>query len=329
MTVLPHGAIETSRVGIGCAYLAEGIWPFSDERIVRAALEAGARHFDVAPLYGLGTAEKVLGRALRGRRAEVTIASKVGLPRPRVARAHLIARSVASPLRNFLRRRGPVPPSAAGTPGSGGHFDLAYVQQSLSESLAHLETDYLDIWLLHEVTLGDIGDELLTFITGRRAAGVTRAIGLATSRAESERIVAAFPGVFDVVQYSWNILDGPLSRAATDPFLIVHRSLMGAFRPLADWFAADQAACARMSQAAGLDLSDTESLASVLIASAQAVNPGGIGLIASHRVARTIRNVHAALDSRMQAAALRLLEALESERHAAANGGPASGVPVP
>ncbi len=51
------------------------------ERIVARALERGLRFFDTANAYGNGEAERILGRALRGRRGEVGIATKVGLAR--------------------------------------------------------------------------------------------------------------------------------------------------------------------------------------------------------------------------------------------------------
>lgn len=64
MTFLPNGLLSTSQVGVGCAYLTEG-FGMEEARVIDAAYEAGARHFDVAPQYGMGTAEKVLGFALR------------------------------------------------------------------------------------------------------------------------------------------------------------------------------------------------------------------------------------------------------------------------
>src|ERR1700752_3999575 len=50
-------------------------------KVVEAALEAGITHFDTAEMYGGGKSEEFLGRALGGRRDDVTIATKF-LPRP-------------------------------------------------------------------------------------------------------------------------------------------------------------------------------------------------------------------------------------------------------
>lgn len=71
------------RMGLGCMNLshAYGI-PRSEEEglaLLRAALDAGVTHFDTATLYGAGRNEQLVGRALRGRRDEVVLASKCGM----------------------------------------------------------------------------------------------------------------------------------------------------------------------------------------------------------------------------------------------------------
>lgn len=71
------------RMGLGCMNLshAYGI-PRSEEEglaLLRAALDAGVTHFDTATLYGAGRNERLVGRALRGRRDEVVLASKCGM----------------------------------------------------------------------------------------------------------------------------------------------------------------------------------------------------------------------------------------------------------
>lgn len=71
------------RLGLGCMPLshAYGVPPSPDERIalVRAALDAGVTFLDTAALYGGGRNEELVGRALAGRRDEVTVASKGGM----------------------------------------------------------------------------------------------------------------------------------------------------------------------------------------------------------------------------------------------------------
>ncbi|WP_292702915.1 aldo/keto reductase, partial [Microbacterium sp. 69-10] len=68
--------------GLGCAPIGNLFAPVPDAdavATVEAALSAGVRFFDTAPLYGDGESERKLGLALRGvPRDEVVIATKVG-----------------------------------------------------------------------------------------------------------------------------------------------------------------------------------------------------------------------------------------------------------
>ena len=75
---------EISAIGIGCWNMG-GDWDSSEESksidVIHAAIDMGVNLFDVAPVYGWGNSEKVLGKALKqdGLRNKVLIASKAGL----------------------------------------------------------------------------------------------------------------------------------------------------------------------------------------------------------------------------------------------------------
>jgi aryl-alcohol dehydrogenase-like predicted oxidoreductase len=86
------------------------------ERIVRRALERGITAFDTANLYNDGESERVLGRALRGHRDRVQLATKVGLRRE--------------------KRR----PEGLGR---------EQVLKAIDESLARLGTDHVELYYLH------------------------------------------------------------------------------------------------------------------------------------------------------------------------------------
>ncbi len=61
-----------TRLGLGCARLGsarQGIGWRESVRLVHAAVDHGVRYFDTADAYGAGASERVLGRALRGRRS--------------------------------------------------------------------------------------------------------------------------------------------------------------------------------------------------------------------------------------------------------------------
>ncbi len=83
-TTLPRTELRISRVAMGCWALAGDMtWGPQDESAgiaaVHTALDAGINCFDTAELYGNGSSEKMLGKALRGMWDRVVIASKFGV----------------------------------------------------------------------------------------------------------------------------------------------------------------------------------------------------------------------------------------------------------
>ena len=96
MKYVTMGAQKVSAIGLGTWQFGEAGWGWGTEldqkeaiRIVHRALELGINFFDTAAVYGNGRSEEILGEALRGRRHEAIIATKVAPPlRPdRVMRA--------------------------------------------------------------------------------------------------------------------------------------------------------------------------------------------------------------------------------------------------
>jgi len=114
---------EFSVIGLGCWCMSgANFWTgCSDEesiRIVNQAIDLGVNFFDVAPVYGFGHAEEILGRAVKHNRHKVMIASKVGLVWDDQYR-----------IRNCLK------------PES--------IYKEIDDSLRRLGTDYIDIYQLH------------------------------------------------------------------------------------------------------------------------------------------------------------------------------------
>lgn len=156
---------QASRLGLGTAPLA-GLYRPTDEAGARATIERawslGIRHFDTAPLYGSGLAERRLGEALRDRpRDQFTISTKVGR----------------------LLRPGPPDPSFPGAPPLGPVFDFSPdgIRRSLEESLDRLHLDHVDIVYLH-----DPDDHLSQAIDAiGDLAGLAARLGVGTNRVET------------------------------------------------------------------------------------------------------------------------------------------------
>ena len=124
--------LRASAVGLGTWAIGGWMWGGTDdaaaEDAIRAGLDAGITLIDTAPAYGLGHAETVVGRALKGRRDEVVIATKCGLV--------------------WHAQRGPYFFSQAGLPV---HKDLgaAAIRHEVDESLRRLQTDRIDLYITH------------------------------------------------------------------------------------------------------------------------------------------------------------------------------------
>ena len=148
-------------------------------RLVQAAIEAGINLIDTARAYG--ESEAVLGRALRGRRDQVILATKVQTRQPDGA--------------NF-------------SPDGLKRHMLA----SLDTSLRLLQTDYVDLWQIHNVD-----DDLLARIglieevfAGARQAGKVRSVGGSMYGADIP-LAALKLGVFDTLQVTYSVLDQRLA----------------------------------------------------------------------------------------------------------------------
>ncbi|HET6306867.1 MAG TPA: aldo/keto reductase [Rhodopila sp.] len=78
---LGKGGLSVSAIGLGCMSLS-GIYGAADdaesEKLIRHAIDSGVDHLDSSDMYGWGHNELVLGRALKGRRDGVVVATKFG-----------------------------------------------------------------------------------------------------------------------------------------------------------------------------------------------------------------------------------------------------------
>jgi len=312
MAELPGHSKPTTVLGFGCASLSAGSSRRHSIKLVHAANDAGIRHFDVAPPYGMGTAEEVLGEALKNRRHDVTVATKVGIAPPRYPGAIMCVRSVVAPLRKLVpaltRRAGA---SAYSGLSARAMFAPHFVEASIRNSLRRLRTDYVDLLLLHEVSPDNLTDELLSLLERLRRNGQVRALGTGTSYEHTLAIRALHPAFFDVWQYSWSVLDIEQQRPVS--FTITHRAIQRALAPLRNWLRGDAGRTRRLSDATGVDLAAGDNLGDVLIGAAMANNPDGITLLSSRQKSRIVTNARLMSDRLFVCAGQRLIRALSIE----------------
>lgn len=135
---------------------------------VHAALDAGVNFFDTADTYGLGQSERTLAKGLGSRRRDVVIESKFGV---RVG-------------------------------GGKTVYDNSpeYIQQALEESLRRLNTDYIDVYLVHyrdgKTPIADVVGKLEEL----KAAGKLRYYGLSNIHGDGLEELLPYAGRFACCQ---------------------------------------------------------------------------------------------------------------------------------
>jgi diketogulonate reductase-like aldo/keto reductase len=284
--ILPPGML---RLGFGCGDLYGGVAHAASARLVETALDSGIRYFDVARLYGNGSAETVLGSVLARVRGQVIIASKAGilpysmLRWTRFTRTAAKAARMAGPLARALV---PAPPPSAARFGAFGSSELA---RSVGRSLKALRTDYLDILLLHECSVADAHrHEVLDFLERLRNQGKIRRFGIATHYPETIEILNDVPGIAPIVQFASDALNRNVSRlpAFRLDLVVTHSSVKYILPRLVDHLTADPAAARRWAERTGIASDDRSKIAGLLLADAAAENASGVVLFSSSRPER-------------------------------------------
>jgi aryl-alcohol dehydrogenase-like predicted oxidoreductase len=196
------------RIGCGCVSLgSSGGSSGRQVRLVHAALDSGVTVFDTADAYGAGASEDILGRALRGRRSDVELATKGGfLFRPRSALEQHGRRFVAPGVKRIRSRRGS---GGASAPSSGGYaeqdFSASHLRRALDQSLRRLRTDHVDVYQLHGPP--SVLPALIGELEDLRVKGKVGRFGVGAQSPESARDWVDAGVALDVLQLPYGVLD--------------------------------------------------------------------------------------------------------------------------
>lgn len=191
---LGRSNIEVSPLGMGC-WAIGGVWQFLDGqagwgevddaesiRAIQYALDNGITLFDTAANYGAGHSERILGRALAGRRSQAIIATKFGF------NVDETAKRVTHYADDAVR----------------------HVRADCEASLRRLGTDYIDLYQLHvwDYPL-DRAVALRETLEALVAEGKIRFYGWSTDSVEAARVFAEGPHCV-AIQHDLNVVqDAP------------------------------------------------------------------------------------------------------------------------
>lgn len=203
------------QLALGCASLGGRIARRESLRVLERAAEAGVTKLDTARAYGFGEGEAILGQFLRRRRERFLVCTKGGISPGRHSRllrpAKAIARSVLA--RWPAARASVQAAAAAGAAPTSGNFSPAALRSSLHQSLAALNTDYVDIFLLHAAPMEVVErDEVLSTLLELKRAGKARLVGVSGTPAVALRALECWQDSIDVVQYPANLLQADDAR---------------------------------------------------------------------------------------------------------------------
>jgi len=182
------GDWDVSALGMGCWAIGGPFWSGKDPfgwgevddsvsiKAVHAGLEAGINFIDTADVYGAGHSERVLGKALKGKRDQVILATKFG---------------------SVFDEQTKQATSADASPD--------FIRQAVDASLSRLDTDYIDLLWFHlndydADKANEVADTLETLVV----TGKIRSFGWSTDFPDRAEVFAKYPNCVGF-QFDYNV----------------------------------------------------------------------------------------------------------------------------
>lgn len=183
--------LKISRIGFGCMSLSPETT--DTDLLIGRAIEIGINYFDTADLYNRGKNEEWVGKALKNKRNEVVIGTKVG---------------------NKLRADGS---------GWDWYPKAEYILQAVEASLKRLQTDYIDLYQLHGGTMEDDQEEIVATFESLVKQGKIRYYGISSIR---PAVIEAYANTSNIVSVmtQYSMLD---RRAEQGPLDLLHEKGIG------------------------------------------------------------------------------------------------------
>ena len=195
MREIGDSGVRASAVGLGTWAIGGWMWGGTDEaeaiKAVEASLDEGVTLVDTAPAYGMGRAEEILGRALRGRRDKAVISTKCGLVW-HVQKGNYFFSQQDKPVHRYL--------------GADS------VRHELEQSLKRLGTDYVDHYVTHWQDATTPVEETMGVLLDLKSEGKIRSIGASNCAVEDVKAYVA-AGQLDAIQEEYSMVKRGLEDA--------------------------------------------------------------------------------------------------------------------
>ncbi len=148
---LGNSSIKISSVGIGCMSMSPST-NIDYVALINQAVDNGINYFDTADLYDFGENERLLGKAVKGIRQQLVIATKVG--------------------------------NQWNKDKSGWKWNVSkdYINKAIDDSLTRLGTDYIDLYQIHGGTKEDDLDEVVDTLEKLKQSGKIKEYGISSIR---------------------------------------------------------------------------------------------------------------------------------------------------
>jgi aryl-alcohol dehydrogenase-like predicted oxidoreductase len=187
---LGRSGIEVSALGLGCWAIGGPFWAGETPlgwgevddnesiRAIHAALDLGINFFDTANVYGAGHSERILGRALAGRRSQVVIATKFNAVFDEETRQVI-----------------------------GADASPEGIRRACEDSLRRLNTDYIDLYQFHDNGYpADQAEPVRETLEELVKEGKIRFYGWSTDFPDRAEVFAQGPHC-TAIQFQLNVLD--------------------------------------------------------------------------------------------------------------------------
>lgn len=186
--------VRSEKVGLGTWAMGGWMWGGNDDDdaidAIRASLDAGVRLIDTAPAYGLGHAERLVGRALKGRREEAVIATKCGLVWHAAEGTYFFDENGKAVYRHLSRES---------------------IYYEVEQSLQRLETDYIDLYITHWQDHTTPVAETMEALLDLKAEGKILSIGVSNVSPETLLEYLKY-GQVDAIQERYSLIDREIEK---------------------------------------------------------------------------------------------------------------------